>query len=132
MVEDLMIQHPIDPERVYLTGLSMGGFGCWSLAAKEPNLFAAVVPICGGGNPTWAKRLIDVPIWAVHGDADETVPVKQSRTMIAAIREAGGQPIYTQLNGVEHDSWTQTYRDPYGVLSWMFEQRNERAYAEPP
>ncbi len=128
-IRGVMAQHPVDPRRVYLTGLSMGGYGCWMLASKEPDLFAAVVPICGGGDPTWAKRLINVPIWAVHGDADETVAVEQSRTMIDAIREQGGHPSYTELKGVGHNSWTQTYRDPVGVLKWMFEQRNERTDA---
>ena len=104
----------------------MGGYGCWSLAAKEPELFAAAVPICGGGDPTSASRLVKIPTWAVHGDVDRAVPVDQSRTMIAAIREAGGQPKYTELKGVEHDSWMQTYRDPNGVLKWRFEQRNQR------
>lgn len=89
-------------------------------------MFAVVVPICGGGDPASASRLAKIPVWAVHGDADRAVPVEQSRTIIAAIREAGGQPNYTELQGVEHDSWTQTYRDPNGVLKWMFEQRNQR------
>ena len=126
LIGDVMKRQPIDPERVYLTGLSMGGFGCWTLAAREPDRFAAVVPICGGGDPKSAKRLIDVPIWAVHGDADKAVPVQSSREMIAAIREVGGKPNYTELPGVGHDSWTQTYRDPNGVLKWMFEQQNRR------
>jgi len=129
LIRDVMDRQPIDPERVYLTGLSMGGYGCWTLAAKEPKLFAAVVPICGGGDPMTANRLVNIPIWAVHGDADQAVPVEQSRMMIAAIREAGGQPKYTELKGVEHDSWTQTYRDPNGVLKWMLEQRGQRVAA---
>jgi len=124
LIRDVMRRHPVDPERVYLTGLSMGAYGCWDLAVKEPELFAAVVPICGGGEPASANRLVNIPVWAVHGDADRAVPVEQSRTMISAIREAGGHPRYTELNGIGHDSWTQTYRDPNGVLQWMFEQRN--------
>jgi predicted peptidase len=115
-------RYPIDPHRVYLTGLSMGGYGSWKLAAMEPKLFAAVVPICGGGDPSWAAQLAQVPIWAVHGDADDAVHVEQSRMMIRAIREAGGNPNYTELKGVGHNSWTQTYRDPEGVVNWMFQQ----------
>lgn len=120
--------HPlVDPERIYLTGLSMGGYGSWRLACREPELFAAVVPICGGGDPAVANRLVSVPIWAVHGDADSTVPVENTRKMILAIRQAGGAPRYSELPGVGHNSWTQTYRDPDGVLRWMFEQhRNPR------
>lgn len=123
LIRQLRGQQAVDPQRIYLTGLSMGGFGCWSLAAREPDLFAAVVPICGGGEPSTAERLVGVPIWAVHGDADDAVPVQYSRDMIAAIRRAGGTPAYSELKGVGHDSWTQTYRDPDGVLKWMFEQR---------
>ena len=93
------------------------------MATKEPDLFAAVVPICGGGDPRSAARLINTPIWAIHGDADEIIPVDETRAMITAIRAAGGQPHYTELPNVGHDSWTQTYRDPDGVLKWMFEQR---------
>lgn len=126
LIRDMMAREPVDPTRVYLTGLSMGGFGCWALSIKEPDLFAAVIPVCGGGDPTSANRLINVAIWAVHGDVDDVVPVERSRTMIAAIREAGGQPNYTELKGVGHNIWTQTYRDPNGVLKWMFAQRKQR------
>ncbi|MBS0201420.1 MAG: dienelactone hydrolase family protein [Planctomycetes bacterium] len=126
LIGDVSNRYPIDLDRVYLTGLSMGGFGSWSLASQVPDRFAAVVPICGGGDPQFAKELVDVPIWAIHGDADRAVDVKYSRQMIAAIRAAGGQPHYTELRGVGHDSWTQSYRAPNGVLKWMFEQRNSR------
>jgi predicted peptidase len=117
---------PIDQRRIYLTGLSMGGYGSWSLAAQHPELFAAVVPICGGGDSAWATKLKDVPIWAVHGSADNTVPVQNSRKMIDAIKAVGGSPRYTELEGVGHDSWTAAYNDPQGVLPWMFQQRQAR------
>jgi predicted peptidase len=113
---------PIDDKRIYLTGLSMGGYGSWQLAAHHPNLFAAVVPICGGGQTAWAAQLKDVPIWAVHGDADTVVPPSKSRDMIEAIKAAGGNPKYTELPGVGHNSWTPAYEDPHGVLEWMFQQ----------
>jgi predicted peptidase len=115
-------EFPIDTNRLYLTGLSMGGFGSWALAARVPTRFAAVVPICGGGDPVWADKLRDIPIWAAHGGADRVVPPEKSREMIEAVRAAGGQPQYTELVGVGHDSWTPTYRDPKGPLPWMFEQ----------
>lgn len=127
LIRGIEQEHPIDHERIYLTGLSMGGYGSWLLAARAPDLFAAVVPICGGGDPDNAARLTNLPIWAVHGDADTTVNVNQTRRMVGAIRSAGGSPRYTELKGVGHNSWTQTYRDPDGVLKWMFEQRNSRA-----
>jgi predicted peptidase len=126
LINHLCAELPVDHRRIYLTGLSMGGFGSWELAAHRPDLFAAVVPICGGGDAAWGARLKEVPIWAVHGDADTVIPAEESRIMIEAIRKAGGQPRYTELSGVGHDSWTETYRDRKGVLRWMFEQVNRR------
>lgn len=114
----------IDQRRVYLTGLSMGGYGAWHLATAKPEWFAAVVPICGGGDPASAPRLTKTPIWAIHGDADEVVPVDETRTMIEAIRSAGGHPLYTELPGVGHDSWSQTYAETEGVLPWAYQQLN--------
>ena len=124
IVDETIREQPVDPTRLYLTGLSMGGFGSWDLADRQPERWAAVVPICGGGDETTAGRLVNVPIWAVHGDADPIVPVDTSRTMIEVIRAAGGNPKYTELRGVGHDSWTPAYAD-LGVIPWMFEQRNE-------
>lgn len=126
MLRQVEQQYPIDPQRLYLTGLSMGGYGSWDLAVRFPRRFAAVVPICGGGDETQAARLVDVPIWAVHGSADKAVPVERSRRMIEAIRRAGGNPRYLELEGVPHNSWTPAYSDPDGVLKWMFQQVNDR------
>jgi predicted peptidase len=112
---------PVDPGRIYLTGLSMGGYGSWDLAARQPERFAALLPICGGGDEATAPRLAKLPIWCFHGDADQVVPVERSRSMIAAVRAAGGGPKYSELSGVDHDSWTPAYRDP-AVLDWMFAQ----------
>ena len=112
---------PVDPGRIYLTGLSMGGYGSWDLAARQPERFAALLPICGGGDEATAPRLAKLPIWCFHGDADKVVPVERSRTMIAAVRAAGGDPKYSELPGVGHDSWTPAYRDP-AVLDWLFAQ----------
>ena len=123
ILQSLAKELPIDTKRIYLTGLSMGGYGSWMLAAKHPQLFAAVVPICGGGDPSTAGELKDIPIWAVHGDADKVVPPAKSREMIEAVKAAGGSPKYTELPGVGHDSWTAAYNDPNGVLPWMFKQR---------
>lgn len=120
----------VDRRRIYLTGVSMGGYGAWHFAAAKPEWFAAVVPICGGGDPSTASKLVTVPIWAVHGDADEVVSVEQSRHMIEAIRKAGGTPQYSELPNVGHDSWTATYRDPKGQLTWMYQQTSENSSEE--
>ncbi|MAB87927.1 MAG: phospholipase [Planctomycetes bacterium] len=114
--------YPIDEDRIYLTGLSMGGYGTWYLAARYPGRFAAVAPICGGGPEARAAAFKDVKLWAWHGDEDRAVPVSRTRRMIAAIKKAGGKPRYTELEGVKHDSWVQAYR-PRAVLPWMFKQK---------
>lgn len=111
-----------DPNRVYLTGLSMGGYGSWDLAARHPERFAAVLPICGGGDEATAARLAPLPIWCFHGAADPVVPVEGSRRMIDAIAAAGGRPVYSELPDVGHDSWTPAYRNA-AVLDWLFAQR---------
>ncbi len=114
---------PIDRQRLYLTGLSMGGFGSWELGTRLAERWAAVAPICGGGDELYADRLVGVPVWALHGAADDVVSVGHSRRMIEAIRAAGGDPKYTELPRVGHDSWTPAYTDPKGVVPWLFEQR---------
>ncbi len=126
LVDEWRRDSRIDGRRVYLTGLSMGGFGAWELATRRPEWFAAVVPICGGGDPDSGARLVNVPIWAVHGDADESVSVNLSRRTITAIRAAGGVPRYSELPGVGHDSWTPTYQVTNEIIDWMFRQRNRR------
>jgi len=113
---------PIDKRRVYLTGLSMGGFGSWELAMRRPNLFAAVAPVCGGGDETQAARLKNIPIWAAHGDADTVVWPVRTRAMVDAIKKNGGNVEYTEYPGVGHNSWTPFYSDPEGVIPWLFRQ----------
>jgi predicted peptidase len=121
-LEETITREQVDPARIYLTGLSMGGFGTWDLAARMPNRFAAILPVCGGGDDDVAGRIAALPIWCFHGDADTAVPVERSRSMIAAVKAAGGRPIYSELAGVGHDSWTPAYRDGF-VLDWLFSQR---------
>ena len=123
ILEQVIRDFPIDESRLYLTGLSMGGFGCWDLGTRLAERWAAVAPICGGGDALYADRLAGVPVWAWHGEADDIVPVRKSRRMIEAIRAAGGEGKYTELAGVGHDSWTPAYTDPEGLLPWMFAQR---------
>jgi predicted peptidase len=126
ILHDVLKKYPCDPKRVYLTGLSMGGYGAWDLASRHPDWFAAVAPICGGGDPGRADRLVKVPIWAFHGDKDGVVRPEQSREMIEAIRAAGGNPKYTEFKDVGHDSWNPAYKDPEGVIPWLFSQVNDR------
>lgn len=124
-MQQLLAAEPIDPDRVYLTGLSMGGYGAFDLASRYPDWFAAVLPVCGGGDVLQATRLRGLPIWAWHGDADPAVPVQQSRLMVSALRALGSDVQYTELPGVGHDSWRQAYGDG-GGLGWLFLQRRRR------
>lgn len=124
-LDEVIAKHPVDEDRLYLTGLSMGGYGSWYLATRQPKRWAAVVPICGGGPEADAARLAGVPLWAWHGGADRVVPVERSRRMIEVIKRAGGAPKYTELKGVGHFSWPQAYAID-GALPWMFEQRRGR------
>jgi hexosaminidase len=119
-------EQPIDPTRIYLTGLSMGGYGSFDLACRHPEWFAAVAPICGGGDERQAERLAGLPCWIWHGDADPAVPVIRSRTMVAAIQQFDPAVRYTELPGIGHDSWRQAYGEQ-GLLPWLFEQRRPEA-----
>lgn len=125
-LDDVIACEQVDPARIYLTGLSMGGFGTWDLAARMPERFAAILPVCGGGDERAAARIAGLPTWCFHGDADTAVPVERSRSMIAAVRAADGRPIYSELAGVGHDSWTSAYQDGF-VLDWLFAQRRPTA-----
>lgn len=120
----------IDPHRLYITGLSMGGYGTWDAIERWPTYFAAAAPLAGAGDPTKASRLVNLPIWAFHGSSDGVVPVSGSRDMIQAITAAGGHPLYTEFPGVNHVIWDKVYstaNTPSPVptfFPWLFSQRN--------
>lgn len=122
VVDDLVASGAVDPDRVYITGLSMGGYGTWYAAGMPGRRFAAAAPMCGGGDPLWAARYVDLPIWAFHGDLDTTVLPVRSREMIDAIRAAGGDPKYTEYQRVGHNCWAQTYADD-AFHEWLFSKR---------
>lgn len=152
-IDEVRQSKPVDPARIYLTGLSMGGFGSFDLAARRPSLFAAVVPICGGGDPSTARLVAGTPFYIVHGSDDPVVPVALSRAMRDAIADASAttsaadrekargtvdaprpmpkrppNPMYREYDKVGHDSWTPAYRiGGEGVLDWMFAQRRTTA-----
>jgi thiol-disulfide isomerase/thioredoxin len=115
-------EYAIDPARVYLTGLSMGGEGTWSLAGAHPNRWAAIVPICGGGDPGIAPKIKHIPCWCFHGDADQP---EISRKMIIALQEAGGLPLYHEYPGVGHNCWDRTYAMP-DLYEWLLRQRRAK------
>jgi predicted peptidase len=129
-----------DPARVYLTGLSMGGYGTWSIAAGHPGKFAALVPVCGGirrrdDNGTQdgpanqfteaAKKIGATPVWVFHGNADQSVPVDESRKMVEALKANSGSVKYTEYDGVGHNSWDKAYSEA-DLPVWLFAQKLEK------
>jgi predicted peptidase len=115
----------VDIDRIYVTGISMGGFATWEALIRYPQKFAAAIPVCGGGDASHADRIRDIPVWAFHGANDSTVPVECSRLMIKMIEKAGGHPRYTEYPGVGHNSWDRAYAEPE-LLSWFFSQSRHR------
>lgn len=99
VIEALCNEYRIDIDRIYLTGVSQGGYGTWDRISRKSELFAAAIPVCGGGDPAQAEKLAKLPIWAFHGDKDPLVPVGRSRDMVAAVKKAGGRPVYTEYGG---------------------------------
>ena len=124
ILEQVEKEYTVDPKRTYLTGLSMGGYGTWSLAAAMPDKWAAIVPICGGGDPKAADKIKDIPTWVFHGDKDAAVPVQRSRDMVDAVKKAGGEPKYTEYPGVGHDSWNQAYATDE-LYDWLLKQKKK-------
>lgn len=122
LVEHLAGRYAIDRDRIYLTGLSMGGYGTIRTLATYPDLFAAGAPICGGGWENYARSLKDVPMWFFHGDNDIGVPVELSTGLVKAIRKQGGQPRLTIYENVGHDSWTATYDNPE-LYRWLLSHK---------
>lgn len=112
----------VDASRVYVTGLSMGGYGTWDLLCRRPEVFAAAMPVCGGADVAQAAKVAKVPIWVFHGDSDSVVPVCRSRNMVSALWQCGGNVRYREYPGVGHNCWTPTYADK-DVLQWFFEQK---------
>ena len=121
LLDDITSRYNVDPERIYLTGLSMGGFGAWALATEYPTRFAAIVPICGGGESWAAPALKNIPTWAFHGDNDQVVPHARSEEMINALKRAGNQNAQlTTYPNVGHNAWTKTYANPK-LYQWLLE-----------
>ena len=122
VVEQLKKDYRIDAKRLYLMGLSMGGFGTWDAIQRHPEMFAAAVPICGGGDSKQVAAIAKLPIWVFHGDADTVVPVRLSREMVEALKAAGGSPRYTEYPGVGHNSWAPAFKEPE-LLKWLAAQK---------
>lgn len=131
LLDEVTSRYRVDPDRIYVTGLSMGGFGTLALAATVPDRLAAIAPVCGGGDPRWAPRLAGVPTWIFHGAGDRIVPVVGSRRMVDAIREAGGSVRLTVYPDLGHVCWDEAYAEP-GLWSWLLSHRRPPGAAAEP
>ena len=118
LLDSILAEYAVDADRVYLTGLSMGGYGAWAMGIVHPEIFAAVVPVCGGGEPDKICALKNVPVWTFHGDADMVVKISESEQMVEALQACGGDVQFTVYPSVGHDSWTQTYANP-DLYTWL-------------
>lgn len=122
---DVQLSDPaIDLKRVYVTGISMGGYGTWDLISRRPDVFAAALPICGGGDVAQAAKIAKVPVWTFHGSADGAVPVSRSRDMVAALWANGSNAHYREYPDAGHAVWIETYKDKK-VLAWFFKQKKK-------
>jgi predicted peptidase len=122
IIAELARSRPIDPDRVYLTGASMGGSGTWDFITRRPGIVAAAIPVTGVSDPSRAAVIADLPIWAFHGTRDEISPVENARAMRRALEAVGGKARFSELEGVGHDSWTHAYGQPETFV-WLFAQR---------
>lgn len=122
LLDEIIQEYPIDTSRVYITGLSMGGFGTWEFTQRFPSIITAAVPVCGGGDLTKANLISNIPIWAFHGALDNVVKPEFSRAMVDSFRELGGKPRYTEYPDVNHGSWFPAYSD-LDMIDWLFRQR---------
>ncbi|MBN3905203.1 MAG: prolyl oligopeptidase family serine peptidase [Nostoc sp. NMS1] len=124
LLDEVIASYSVDLDRVYLTGLSMGGYGTWHLAAAQPERFAAIAPICGGGNPAQVHKLKNLPVWAFHGAKDRVVPLSESEIMVSALKAHDGNVKFTVYPEADHDSWTQTYNNPE-LYEWFLQHRRQ-------
>jgi predicted peptidase len=125
LIDDIKGKYNIDKSRVYLTGLSMGGFGTWALAAKYPNDFAAIAPVCGGGEIRLAMAdRYKMPVWVFHGTKDDIIPIQRSQEMVDMIKSKGGNVKFTVYPELGHNCWDAAYGDK-NLYNWFLEQKNK-------
>lgn len=119
IIDNVKSEYNIDENKMYSTGISMGGYGAWNINLLYPDMFAAMIPICGASDPSKASLIKDKGVWAFHGDADTAVPVSGSRDMISALKSINSSTVYTEYSGVAHNSWDRAYSTP-GLVDWLY------------
>jgi predicted esterase len=122
LLDEVIGKYRVDEERIYVTGLSMGGFGTWDLASEYPQRFAAVAPICGGGHPEQAWDMRHLPVWVFHGAKDQVVTIGLSEIMVKSLKKYNNKVKYTIYPDADHDSWTETYNNPE-LYEWFLQNR---------
>lgn len=122
LLDEIILTYRVDTARIYLTGLSMGGYGTWAMAAEYPEMFAALAPICGGGDPSQVHKIKHIPIWVFHGAKDPVVPLERSEEMVNALMKINGKVQFTIYPEATHDSWTETF-DNEQLYEWFLKQR---------
>ena len=121
-IEQIKAEYGADEDRVYLTGLSMGGFGTWYTAMARPDIFAAIAPVCGGGM-AWNASALTMPVWAFHGTSDTVVSVNQSDEMVEALKKAGRDITYSRIDGVGHNVWEYAYNEQ--LYNWLLSKKRK-------
>ncbi|MDA3939706.1 MAG: prolyl oligopeptidase family serine peptidase [Spirochaetia bacterium] len=121
LLEDTIKNYPVDSDRIYTAGFSMGGYAVWEILQRMPDKFAAGIPVCGGGDENLTEFIKDIPIWAFHGENDTIVSPERSRNMINSLIRSGGAPIYTEYKNTGHNSWTKTFSNE-DVILWLLDQ----------
>lgn len=120
LLDEIEANYRIDKNKIYVTGLSMGGHGTWSLAIAQPHRFAAIAPICGWSNPTMACTIKHIPIWVFHGAKDNVVPISASEQMVEKLKSCNGDVKFTIYPEANHDSWTETYNNE-DLYNWLLQ-----------
>lgn len=128
-ISNIIKQEDVDSDRVYLSGVSMGGYACWTVAMMHPEWFAAIVPVCGGGMYWNAEKLKDIPVWAFHGEEDDVIFVQESINMINAVNNAGGSAKLTIYPNIKHDSWKQAFGNDE-IYNWLLKQKRSYNHGE--
>lgn len=125
LLDEIIKSYNIDKNRIYLTGISMGGYATWELAMEYPEKFAAIAPICGGGDPYHIDRIKNIPVWAFHGEKDKVVKVYKSKRMVKALRKCGGNVKLTIYPDMRHDVWTITYNNQE-LYKWFLKHKRQK------
>ena len=125
VLDHLLEKYDVDPDRVYLTGASLGAYGVWDWACHRPRAFAAIAPIAGGGNDDWADKLKHVPVWAFHGANDQAVALAEEERMVNAVKKSGGDAKLTIYPDTGHNAWDKAYRDP-ALFEWFLSHQRHQ------